>query len=466
MYKRHTKILATLGPSSESPEMLEKLFKAGVNACRLNFSHGSHEEHGRRIKTIREVSAKLNWPVAIIMDLCGPKVRTDVLTYEIAVGETWRLVPTEGNPAQKRMGIQHPTLYKCVKPGQVILFDDGKMDVIVTAVEGEEMVCTVRTGGTVKPRKAVNTPGADNGLAILSEKDKKDALFGMTQDIDWVAVSFVRHAQDIHDSRAYFESIGWKNVPLIAKVETPFAVENLEEIVKVTEGIMVARGDLGIECPTEEVPIVQKRAIKLARKHSRLLVVATQMLESMTSCPRPTRAEASDVAHAVFDGTQVVMLSGETAAGDYPEEVVRTMDLIARSAEIAGDATFTAPDVATQGQEMLAGAVRLHTHANAPVIGIFSDETEIISHAAAFHSDAIIVALTTKQRTFNRAALMYGVVPVLIKPYTQIDEAIPSALKDIKALELVEDTDRVVFLYGTPVGQTTHNTIRLVPVKA
>ena len=465
MHKRHTKILATIGPSSEPPEMLEKLFKAGLNACRLNLSHGDHAEHGSRVKNIREISTRLNWPVSIVLDLCGPKVRTDTMTYEIAAGETWRLVAAgKGDPATKRMGIQQPNLYQIVKPGQVILFDDGKMDVVVTAVEGDEILCTVRTGGKVKSRKSVNTPGADNGLDVLSEKDKKDAIFGKEAGVDWVCLSFVRHAKDINDSRAYFDSIGWHGVPIIAKIETPLAVECLEDIIKVVDGIMVARGDLGIECPTEEVPVIQKRAVKLARKHGKLLIVATQMLDSMERNPRPTRAEASDVANAVFDGTQVVMLSGETASGDYPEQAVQTMATIARKAEGVADIPQDLPTICCQSQEMIAAALRLHTHSKSPVLGIFSDDAAVIGAAAAFHSDATIVALTTDRKVYQRVALHFGVVAVLVPAYTQIDAAIPEAIKEIKARELVDESDRIVFLYATPVGAKTHNTIRLVPV--
>ncbi len=461
MQKRHTKILATIGPSSEQADIMEKLFKAGLTACRLNLSHGDYTEHGNRVKNARMLSEKLNIPVSVVLDLCGPKVRSDDQTYEIKPGETWRLVPLHGDASKKCIGIQHATLYQHVKPGQVILFDDGKMDVVVKAIEGTDMICEVRTGGTLKPRKAVNTPGADTGLDVLSEKDKRDAVFGRDAGADWVALSFVRHAKDVTDSRAYFDSIGWHGVPIIAKIETPLAVECLEDIVKVVDGIMVARGDLGIECPTEEVPVVQKRAIRLARKYSKLLIVATQMLDSMERNPRPTRAEASDVANAVFDGTQVVMLSGETAAGKYPEEAVKIMGVIAKKAEEISETPADGPMITNQAQEMIGAALRLHTHSNAPVLGLFSNDPKVIGEAAAFHhNDATIVAFCTDRKVYQRCALYYSVVPVLLSQIDNVREATPEALKAIKDRELAFKNDRVVFLYGSNGAEL--DTIRLV----
>jgi len=461
MYKRRTKILATIGPSSDSPEMLEALFRSGVNACRLNFSHGTHKDHAQRIKRIRDVSKTLNQPIAIVLDLGGPKVRTDLHTYHVEVGEIWNLSGGEGDPANKLMGIAHPSLHTRLAPGNKILFDDGKVDMLVLATHDTHVECQVITGGTLTPRKSVNTPGVDNGLEILSPKDRMDLNFGMDHSVDWVAVSFVRHGQDMESVREYLAEIGW-NVPLIAKIETPLAVAHLEEIVKVSDGIMVARGDLGIECPIEDVPILQKQAVNLARQYSKLSIVATQMLESMTHAPRPTRAEASDVANAVFEGAQVVMLSGETANGDYPLQVVATMDRILRQAEQLVETPKKAPLIVNQTQEIVSGSIRLHEHTNSPVIIIFCNSEQVACIAASFNSRAYIVAACWDENVLKRVTLFYGITPVRIPPIKSIDSSIARLLEEVRQRNLATEKDRAIFVYAQPTGRTLHNTIRLV----
>lgn len=462
MELRRTKILATIGPASDSPEMLRQLFQAGVTACRLNFSHGTHSDHAARIAKIRQVSEEMGIAVPIIMDLCGPKVRTDTHSYDLKSGETWRLVPTEGDAAAGKIGISHPTLYTLVPPGQAIVLDDGNLELEVVSVEGTDIVVTVKTGGHLKPRKSVNTPECDNGLDVLSEKDKKDLIFGRDQGLDWVAVSFVRHGPDIQSVRDHLQSIGWPEPPIIAKIETPLAVQWLDDIIRLSDGIMVARGDLGIECPIESVPILQKRAVRLAHRAAKLCVVATQMMDSMERNPRPTRAEASDVANAVFEGAQVVMLSGETAGGQYPLQAVQTMDRILRGAEAVTDTPPTLPEISNQTMEIVAGSVRLSEHTKAPCIAVFCHTIDIARQIAGFHSGAHVIAACFDELIYRQVSLFYGIIPFRLPRTNSIDEAITRVLDEIQARELANAGDRIVFMYSQPFGTRLHNTIRLV----
>lgn len=462
MELRRTKILATIGPASDSPEMLRQLFQAGVTACRLNFSHGTHSDHAARIAKIRQVSEEMGIAVPIIMDLCGPKVRTDTHTYDLKNGDTWRLVPTEGDASTNRIGISHPTLHKLVPPGQAIVLDDGLLELRVESVEGEEIVTTVMNGGHLKPRKSVNTPGCDNGLDVLSEKDKKDVIFGRDQGLDWVAVSFVRNGADIQSVREHLASVGWPDPPIIAKIETPLAVASLDDIIRLSDGIMVARGDLGIECPIESVPILQKRAVRLAHRSAKLCVVATQMMDSMERNPRPTRAEASDVANAVFEGAQVVMLSGETAGGQYPLQAVQTMDRILRGAEGVTDTPPTLPEISNQTMEIVAGSVRLSEHTKAPCIAIFCHTMEIARQIAGFHCGAHVIAACFDEQIYRQVSLFYGIIPVRLPRTNSIDEAITRVLDEIQSRDLASAGNRIVFMYSQPFGTRLHNTIRLV----
>jgi pyruvate kinase len=464
MELRRTKILATIGPACDSPELLREIFQSGVTACRLNFSHGTHDDHALRIAKIRKVAQEEGLAIPLVIDLCGPKVRTDTNTYEIKEGETWNLVPNLGDAASHKIGISHPTLYKLVPPGQPIVLDDGKLELVTVKVVGDEIVTLVKTGGTLKSRKAVNTPDCDNGLDVLSEKDRKDLVFGRDQNLDWIAVSFVRNGADLERVREYLKEIDWPGIPLIAKIETPLAVASLEEIVKTSEGVMVARGDMGIECPIETVPLVQKRIVSLTHRYSKLCVVATQMLDSMERNPRPTRAEASDVANAVFEGTQAVMLSGETAGGLFPVRAVQTMDHILRGAESASDIPSTLPEIVSQTQEVAAGAVRLAEHTNAPIIVIFGHTLETAREVASFHSSSQVIAASTDERLYRQTAMLYGVTSLLLPQVGSIDEVISKVISDVLARDFAKSGDRIVFLHSQPFGSPHFNTIRLVQV--
>ncbi|MDO9121382.1 MAG: pyruvate kinase, partial [Anaerolineaceae bacterium] len=340
---RFAKIVCTLGPSSSDCETITKLIEAGMDVARLNFSHGTHESHGILIKNIRECSKKVNRPVAILQDLQGPKLRVGKLPPEgvsLVAGQTLNLYTVgfgvedfEGE--QKSLPLDVPNLARGVKAGNRILLDDGHLELLVTDVKGETVITTVVTGGLLTSNKGVNLPGAHLGIPSFTEKDRVDLEFGLANDVDYVAISFVETSLDIEIVREAMKEINpaRANTPIIAKLERPEAVTNLHDIIHVTDGVMVARGDLGVETSPALVPSIQKEIIKTANRHAKVVITATQMLESMIHNPRPTRAEASDVANAIFDGTDAVMLSGETANGMYPVETVKMMDSIVREAE-------------------------------------------------------------------------------------------------------------------------------------
>lgn len=464
MLSRRTKILATIGPASDTPEMLEELMKSGMNACRLNFSHGSHEEHAVRITRIRAAAAKNAVPVAIVMDLCGPKVRTDNQPYTIVNGEEWLLVPGAGDPALKRIGIQHPDLHTRLKPGNAILLDDGKLEMKVIGVSSEGVQCVIVEGGLLKPRKSVNTPGVDNGLDVLSDKDRRDLVFGKEQGLDWVAVSFVRNADDVKRVREYLDELGWK-VPIISKIETPLAIRNLKAITKESDGIMVARGDLGIECPIEDVPILQKRALRLAQTYGKLTIVATQMLESMMDSPRPTRAEASDVANAVFEGSQVVMLSGETAGGRFPLEAVRVMHRILDLAEeMEQGQQHEYPRVELASQQVLGGAMKIQELTKSPCIVVGCPRASTARYASMFHAPVPVVALFNDIKQARVSALFYGIIPQVIDEQIPLYEVERQLLEKLLQWGFGEKGDSIPLVFAQPRAATALNTIRLVKV--
>jgi len=446
MNEKLTKILATIGPTSESPEILENLFKSGVNACRLNFSHGSHEEHANRIANIRQVADSLNQPVAILMDLCGPKVRTDNQSYTIQKGEHWLLVPLTGNTEQKRIGIAHPTLHKIVPTGSPILFDDGKFAATVIEVQEEGLLCEFQDSGLLKPRKAVNTPGIDNELAVLSEKDQRDLRFGILQGVDWIAVSFVRNGDDMRQVRRYMEQNAW-SAPLIAKIETPLAMDNLEDIIQESDGVMVARGDLGIECPIEDIPLHQHRILQLASKHGKLAIVATQMLESMIENPRPTRAEVTDISHAVTEGTHVVMLSGETASGKYPVEAVQVMQRTLHRTESGLDLLPKRREGINDSTEVLWAAVKLQARTNAQAIVVLCSSLDEVSRVASLHSRAPVITVCSDPVIMQRSALYYGIRPIMVPCTPYLRDSISCALVAMKEKQILMPGHRVVFVF-------------------
>lgn len=459
---RKTKIVCTIGPSSESLENIKKLIMAGMNVARLNFSHGDFEEHGGRIKTIRQASAELGKSIAILLDTKGPEIRTGKLKeepLELEQDELITLTTEEILGDKDRLSITYSDLPNDVEAGSTILIDDGLIGLTVLEVQGTEIKCRIVNGGTIKSKKGVNVPGVNISLPGITEKDANDIKFGIEQGIDFVAASFVRKASDVLEIRELLEKNNATHIHIISKIENQQGVDNLDEILEVSDGLMVARGDLGVEIPAEDVPLAQKRMIEKCNRAGKPVITATQMLDSMQRNPRPTRAEASDVANAIFDGTDAIMLSGETAAGKYPVESVLTMSRIAEKAESALEyrEIFIKQSNAQQttvteaiSQAVANSALEL----NAKAI-ISSTETGYTARMVSkYRPQAPIIAVTTEEQTMRRLALNWGVTPVKGEIASSTDEMFDYAMKGGLDSGLVKEGDLVVITAGIPLGRS------------
>ncbi len=467
---RKTKIVCTIGPASESVENLTKLVNAGMNVMRLNFSHGDFEEHGGRIKNIREVTKNTGKNVAILLDTKGPEIRTGKLKVEpieLVQDETIILTTEEILGDKDRISITYDNLPNDVSIGSTILIDDGLIGLTVTDIKGTEIHCHIVNGGTIKSKRGVNVPGVKITLPGITEKDANDIVFGIEQGVDFIAASFVRKASDVLEIRELLEKHNASHIQIISKIENQEGVDNLDEILEVSDGLMVARGDLGVEIPAEEVPLVQKAMIKKCNRVGKPVITATQMLDSMQRNPRPTRAEASDVANAIFDGTDAIMLSGESAAGKYPEESVKTMARIAERAESALEyrEIFLKQSQAQQTSvtEAISQAVAnsaLDLDAKAIVTSTESGYTARM--VSKYRPKAPIIAVTTNPQVIRRLMLIWGVIPVLGKEAANTDEMIEQAIDSSVNAGLVHVGDLVVITAGVPVGRTgTTNLIKV-----
>lgn len=459
---RKTKIVCTIGPSSESLENIKKLIMAGMNVARLNFSHGDYEEHGNRIKKIRQASAELGKSIAILLDTKGPEIRTGKLKeepIELVQDEFITLTTEEILGDKNRISITYKDLPGDVEVGSTILIDDGLIGLTVVDIQGTEIKCRIVNGGTIKSKKGVNVPGVNISLPGITEKDANDIKFGIEQGIDFIAASFVRKASDVLEIRQLLEQHNATHIQIISKIENQQGVDNLDEILEVSDGLMVARGDLGVEIPAEDVPLVQKRMIEKCNRVGKPVITATQMLDSMQRNPRPTRAEASDVANAIFDGTDAIMLSGETAAGKYPVESVLTMSRIAEKAESALEyrEIFLKQSNAQQttvteaiSQAVANSALEL----NAKAI-ITSTETGYTARMVSkYRPKAPIIAVTTEDQTLRRLALNWGVTPVKGDIASTTDEMFDKAMKGGLDSGLVKEGDLVVITAGVPLGRS------------
>ena len=455
---RKTKIICTIGPASESEDKLREIMLAGMNVARFNFSHGSHEEHKRKYDRIKKLRDELNLPVAVMLDTKGPEIRLKDFEngkVELVAGQKFTLTSRDIMGTQDEVSITYKELTNDCKKGMTILIDDGLIELSVEEVTETDIICTVVNGGQISNKKGVNVPGAELTMPYLSEQDRGDIEFGCEQGFDFVAASFVRTKQDVEDIRAILKQKN-SQMKIIAKIESTQGIKNLEEILDTADGIMVARGDMGVEVPFEDVPVVQKKMIKLAEAKGKYVITATQMLDSMIHHPRPTRAEVTDVANAIYDGTTAIMLSGETASGDYPVEAVKTMARIAERTEA---------DIDYVG--------RLHKRDYAP-----SDSTTAISHAtcniaAEVNADAIltvtmsgftasmvsrykpncqIIACTINPTVCRQANLMWGVVPLHIRQEDTADELFKEAINAAKNAGYLKNGDKVVLTAGVPLG--------------
>ena len=474
---RRTKILATLGPASNSEEMILRLLTSGVDAFRLNFSHGKHEDHVKVIKLVREIATDLGRYVPIVGDIQGPKLRIGEVdgVQQLENGQTFT-ISTEVTPGTARIvSTPFTPLPDEVQVGHRILINDGLVELVVTHVEKTRVTTRVIHGGPISSKKGMNFPDSELTIPAITDKDKLDVKFAVTQNLDYIAASFVRRKSDIDGLRALLREHGGQEINVIAKLEKPQAIDNLEEILEVSDGVMVARGDLGVELPPEEVPIVQKRILSTASRWGRFAITATQMLESMTTNSRPTRAEASDVANAIFDGSDAVMLSAETASGRYPVEAVQMMARIVMSAEAnrhIEHSVTRAPRHSTDFDEFtdaLAGAANYAAEQlDAKYIVVFTQTGFAARLMSKFRPKAPIVALTPSSWVARRMNILWGVQPFVLKDVGEFHEQIVDRVDEfLLAKDIVRPGDRLVILMGSPLYQRAKtNLLRVHRVKA
>lgn len=459
---RKTKIVCTIGPASESEEMLEKLMNAGMNVARLNFSHGSHEEHKARIDTIRKVAKRLNKTIGLLLDTKGPEIRTHNMKDELIVLEKGKEVivsmdEVEGTP--EKFSVTYENLINDVNIGSYILLDDGLVELQVKEINKDkgEVKCDILNTGELKNKKGVNLPGVKVNLPGITDKDADDIRFGIKENVDFIAASFVRRPSDVLDIRQILEEEK-AEITIFPKIENQEGIDNIEEILEVSDGLMVARGDMGVEIPPESVPMVQKDLIRKCNKLGKPVITATQMLDSMQRNPRATRAEASDVANAIYDGTDAVMLSGETAAGQYPEEAVKTMRNIAVSAEAAQDYKKLLSDRTKLVETSLVNAIGVsvaHTALNLNVKAIVA-ATESGSTARTIskyrpHSD--IIAVTPSEKTARQCAIVWGVNPVVKEGRKTTDALLNNAVATAVETGRVSNGDLIIITAGVPTGE-------------
>jgi pyruvate kinase len=451
---RRAKIVATIGPASNSPEILRKLILAGLDVARLNFSHGTQEEHGRSIKMIREAALGVGRSIAILQDLQGPRIRIGQLDAPVPVTAGQSITLTTDTAEADKIPVTYAALPGDVKAGDRILIDDGLIELVVAGTSRNSVETQVITGGLIKSHKGMNLPGVTVSAPTLGEKDRADMAFGLSQSVDYIGLSFVRGPDDLTAARELVRRSGG-DAALIAKIERPEAVARLEEILAVSEGVMIARGDLAIETSPEAVPLIQKQIIQACSRSHVPVITATQMLESMTDHPRPTRAEASDVANAVLDGTDALMLSGETAAGRYPIEAVRTM---ARIIEATESGTQPRPHDDAPGrplafpQAICAAGARAASEIRAKVVVAFTESGTTARLLSKERPDVPIVAYTPYEGIRRRMALYWGVLPKAMRTIPNTDELIRELETSLRAEKLADSGDRLVILLGAPAG--------------
>ncbi|WP_077299084.1 pyruvate kinase [Virgibacillus pantothenticus] len=461
---RNTKIVCTIGPASESIEKLEKLIESGMNVARLNFSHGNYEEHAQRIQNIRSAAEKTGKTVAILLDTKGPEIRTHDFVdgqAELVQGEVVYVSMKEVEGTSKRFSVTYSGLIDDVHEGSKILLDDGLIELEVVEVDkaNQELNTVALNSGLIKNKKGVNVPNVSVNLPGITEKDANDIIFGIEHDIDFIAASFVRRASDVLEIKELLEQHNATHIQIIPKIENQEGVDNIDSILEVSDGLMVARGDLGVEIPAEDVPLVQKKMIKQCNTVGKPVITATQMLDSMQRNPRPTRAEASDVANAIFDGTDAIMLSGETAAGNYPVEAVQTMSNIALKAETALDHQSILKDRSRNVDMTITDAISqsvTHTAMNLSVSAIITptESGHTARMISKYRPHSPILAVTFSERVNRRLSLVWGVHAVMCKRANSTDEMLDIAVERGLHSGMVEHGNRVIITAGVPVGQS------------
>ncbi|AYE48961.1 pyruvate kinase [Priestia megaterium] len=471
---RKTKIVCTIGPASESVEKLVELINSGLNVCRLNFSHGDFEEHGARIVNIREAAKQTGKTIGILLDTKGPEIRTNTMengAIELEEGSEIIVSMTEVVGTTEKFSITYPGLIDDVHVGSKILLDDGLIGLEVLDINKTdgEIKTKVLNPGTLKNKKGVNVPNVSVNLPGITEKDASDIVFGIEQGIDFIAASFVRRASDVLEIRELLEKHNAAHIQIISKIENQEGVDNIKEILEVSDGLMVARGDLGVEIPAEEVPLVQKDLIKQCNALGKPVITATQMLDSMQRNPRPTRAEASDVANAIFDGTDAIMLSGETAAGSYPVEAVQTMHSIASRAEQALNYSEILQQRSKQVGPSITDAIGqsvVHTalNLNASAIVAPTESGYTAKIVSKYRPQSPIVAVAANDSVARRLSLVWGVTPVVGERVNTIDDMLDHAVNDAVKTGVVAHGDLVVITAGVPVGESGATNLMKVQV--
>ena len=456
---RRAKIVGTLGPSSNNAERIGELIDAGLDVVRLNFSHGSHADHAKVLTTVRAEAERRGRAVGVLLDIQGPKIRVGRFAegqVELKPGATFTITTDPDIIGDvNRVSTTYTGLPRDVKTGDHILLDDGYLSLVVTEVGDRDVKTIVVTGGILKNNKGINLPGVEVSAPAITDKDKLDLEWALRHGVDYVAVSFVRRAEDVLEARRLLTADD-VSIPIIAKIEKPQAVDRLEQIIEVSDGLMVARGDLGVEIGPEKVPLIQKRMIELTNARGKIVITATQMLESKINQPRPTRAEASDVANAVLDGTDALMLSGETAAGKYPVEAVRTMARII--GEIEGSAYYRQNlelpqlGLAVSANAIAHAAVIAAREMKIKTIAVVSNSGGAARLMSEYRPEARIVALTQSEVQYRRLALVWGVTPVLIEPSATTEELIDRVEHVLSSRGLARPGDNVVITMGVPVG--------------
>ncbi len=471
---RKTKIVATLGPACNTPDGIRSLIESGVNVFRINFSHGEASDHEASVQMIRDVAASLQVVVGILQDLQGPKIRVGRFSeghVELREGQSFVLHNEAGELGNSAgVSVTYPLLHRDLQAGDLILLDDGRLKMAVQSIENDRVVARVLEGGVLSNNKGINIPSADLSIASITDKDIRDIETGARLAVDWVALSFVRSPEDLVAARNFMRQHG-SRAKLMAKIEKPAAVRHFDEILEVADGIMVARGDLGVELSAEKVPMLQKKLIRKARQKGRPVVTATQMLETMVSSPMPTRAEASDVANAIFDGTDAVMLSAETAVGKYPRQAVQVMDTIARAVESDEDYLKRMVDRKMYTENNTPDAVssaacQIARNLNAAVLCCFSASGATALRVARNRIPTTVVAISPNANSCQQLALSWGVRPVLAKDAEDSDEMVAIANELIQSRALAAIGERFVITAGVPFGQSgTTNLIRVERVK-
>ncbi|KAA2212271.1 pyruvate kinase [Teichococcus oryzae] len=468
--RRRTKIIATLGPASSTPEVIERLYRGGADVFRLNFSHGSHEDHAARITMIRALEKKVGRPIGILADVQGPKLRVGRFQggrVQLQSGQRFRLDMNATPGDVRRVQLPHPEIMEAARIGTTLLLDDGKLRLRVVHKRDDHLETEILVGGALSDRKGVNVPDVALPIPALTAKDRADLEFVLPLGIEYIGLSFVQRPEDVAEAKAIADGRAW----VMVKMEKPQAVENLDGILDLTDCVMVARGDLGVECPPEEVPLIQKRIVRQARALGKPVVVATQMLESMISVPAPTRAEASDVATAVFDGADAVMLSAESAAGQYPFEAVNMMDrILARVEQDSGwrqitDAARPAPEKNSAGA-IAAAARQVAETIDAVAIATFTSTGSTTLRVARERPTSPIVGLTASEATARRMAVVWGVHPLPSAEPHSMTDMVAKAVRAAQTEGFAQSGDEVVVTAGVPFGTPgTTNALRVAVVK-